>query len=182
MSMQSMKIELTKISGTFIIKSAPFFDNRGTFSRVFCKNEMKSKGLCGHLAQVNFSSNHKRGTLRGLHMQKGKDAEDKVVICTRGSLYDVCVDMRKDSQTYLQWIGEILSEDNCTSLYIPKGCAHGYLTLDDNTQVLYLVSQFFSAESYVGYRFDDPAFDIKWPPVEPFIISDKDREWEHLNV
>ena len=176
-----MKIETTKISGAYIIKIDPFVDNRGAFSRMFCKRELEFAGLCANIAQVNLSTNHKKGTLRGLHIQEGDGAEDKIVTCLSGAIYDVCVDMRENSQTYLQWIGVTLSEKNGASLYVPKGCAHGYLTLTDDSKVLYFVTQFYAPGTEKGYLYDDPAFGIVWPLQEPFIISDKDRSWMYYS-
>jgi len=175
-----MIIEKTKINGVYIVKREPFCDERGSFSRIFCKNELESAGLDGNIAQANLSTNFKKGTLRGLHSQKSDFAEDKLVMCMRGSIFDVCVDVRKDSPTYLQWVGETLSEDNGVSLYVPKGCAHGYLTLMDDTQVIYLVSQFYTPQAEVGYRYDDPKFGIEWPLQSPYTISEKDKSWNYL--
>ncbi|GHU79432.1 dTDP-4-dehydrorhamnose 3,5-epimerase [Clostridia bacterium] len=175
-----MKIESTKIPGVFVITREPFKDERGTFARAFCKRELEAAGLDGSVAQVNLSANFKKGTLRGLHSQRAEYAEDKLVTCMRGAIFDVCVDVREDSPTYLQWIGETLSEDNGAALYVPKGCVHGYLTLTDDTQVLYFVTQFYTPEFEVGYRFNDPAFGIEWPLSEPYIMSNKDKNWELL--
>ena len=175
-----MIIEQTKINGAYVVKKKAFTDERGTFSRVFCKKELERAGLDGNISQANLSTNLKKGTLRGLHSQKKAFAEDKLVMCMRGAIFDVCVDVRENSPTYLQWIGEILSEDNEVSLYIPKGCAHGYLTLTDDTQVLYFVSQFYAPQSEIGYRYDDPKFGIDWPLSSPYIISDKDKGWDLL--
>ncbi|WP_094606111.1 dTDP-4-dehydrorhamnose 3,5-epimerase [Sporomusa silvacetica DSM 10669] len=174
-----MNITLTKISGVYIVKREPFSDERGTFSRMFCRRELEAAGLCGEIAQMNLSTNRKKGTLRGLHSQSGNAAEDKLVTCVQGAIFDVCVDVRKDSPTYLQWVGETLSEENGFGLYVPKGCAHGYLTLTDDTQVLYLVTQYYTPNTEVGYRFDDPAFGITWPIVAPYIMSEKDKSWEY---
>ncbi|MCW2278811.1 dTDP-4-dehydrorhamnose 3,5-epimerase [Heliophilum fasciatum] len=175
-----MNITATKIAGVYIVKREPFSDERGTFSRMFCRRELEAVGLCGEIAQMNLSTNRKKGTLRGLHSQSGNAAEDKLVTCVQGAIFDVCVDVRKDSPTYLQWVGETLSEENGIALYVPKGCAHGYLTLTDNAQVLYLVTQYYMPNTEVGYRYDDPAFGITWPIVPPYIMSEKDKSWGYI--
>jgi len=174
-----MLVVPTKISGCCIVRREPFADERGSFARMFCKRELETAGLCGDIAQVNLSTNHKRGTLRGLHSQKAEFAEDKLVTWLRGAIFDVCVDVRPNSPTHKQWFGTELSEENGDALYIPKGCAHGYLTLTDDTQVLYFVSQFYAPNSEVGYRYDDPAFGIDWP-CEVSVISEKDENWVYV--
>jgi dTDP-4-dehydrorhamnose 3,5-epimerase len=172
----------TKIPGAYIIGREPRTDERGSFARMFCKHELEAAGLCGDIAQVNISTNSKRGTLRGLHSQKAKYAEDKLVTCVSGAIYDVCVDVRPESPMYKQWIGTELTADNGHALYIPKGCAHGYLTLMDDTQTLYFVSQFYAPDSEVGYRYDDPAFAIDWERwvAPPYVMSKKDKKIRKL--
>ena len=178
-----MKITKTKIADAYIIKHDPHTDERGSFCRVFCKNELQAAGLCGDMVQANISANIKRGTLRGLHSQQSEFAEDKLVTCIRGSIFDVCADVRKDSPTYKQWVGLELSESNGYALYVPKGCAHGYLSLTDDTHVLYFVSEFYVASSEVGYKWDDPAFGIDWAThaTPPYTISDKDMSWQPIS-
>ena len=174
-----MIIQQTEIADAYIIKREPHSDERGSFSRVLCKQELEDAGLCSDIVQVNLSTNIHKGTLRGLHYQSGDDAEDKFVICISGSVFDVCVDIRKESPTYGKWVGETLSAENGYALYIPKGCAHGYLTLEDNSSVMYFVTQFYQPAVEGGYRYDDPAFNIKWPLNEPYIISNKDMLWDY---
>lgn len=175
-----MKIEPTKIPGAYIIEREPTSDERGSFARVFCQNELAAAGILVDIAQINLSRNHKKGTLRGLHSQKGEYAEDKLVACVSGEIFDVCVDVRENSPTFGQWAGEVLSKQNGKMLYVPKGCAHGYLTLSDDTQVLYFVTQFYTPGTEVGYRFDDPAFGIDWPLAAPFVMSEKDNGLMYL--
>ena len=175
-----MEITPTFISGVHVIKRVPLGDDRGSFARLFCRRELEAAGLCGDIAQANLSTNAHKSTLRGLHTQTDEHAEDKLVICVSGSVFDVCVDVREGSQTFGKWVGETLSAENGLALYVPKGFAHGYLTLTDNAHVLYFVSQFYSPGAEVGYRFDDPAFGIKWPLPQPYIISEKDSQWSYI--
>lgn len=164
----------TNIKGAFIIEIKRIEDERGFFGRSFCQTEMKQHGLEETIAQINMSSNKKKGTLRGLHYQEAPFEETKLVRCTRGSLFDVLVDLRIESDTYLQWFGLELSADSYRMLYIPKGCAHGFLTLEDNTDIMYLTSQFYAPGAEKGLLWNDPAFNIKWP-IEPIVISEKDK-------
>lgn len=177
-----MIIEPADPPGVYLIKREPFADERGLFARVFCRRELEAAGLCGEIAQINLSTNIRKGTLRGLHSQQGSDAEDKIVTCAAGAVFDVCVDVREGSATFGRWFGETLSAENGHALYVPKGFAHGYLTLSDNSHVLYFVTQFYKPGAEKGYRFDDPAFGIVWPLQPPFIMSGKDRNWEYLNA
>jgi len=147
---------------------------------MFCKNQLSAAGMRADIAQINLSTNLKKATLRGLHSQAGDAAEDKLVTCLAGAVYDVCVDIREDSPAYGQWVGVILSAENNMGLYVPKGCAHGYLSLTDDTAVLYFTTQFYIPNTEVGYRYDDPKFGIKWPLDEPYIISDKDKKWRFV--
>ncbi len=176
-----MKIEPTGLEGVYTIRREPFVDERGVFARMFCKRELEEAGLCSELAQINLSTNKKRGTLRGLHIQRGEDAEDKIVTCTTGAVFDVCVDAREGSPTFGRWFGAELSPDNGLALYVPKGFAHGYLTLEDDAQVLYFVTQFHKKDAEAGYRYDEPAFGIEWPLSPPFIVSGKDKSWPYIS-
>jgi dTDP-4-dehydrorhamnose 3,5-epimerase len=171
-----MKFEKTKLDGVYIVTREAFEDERGTFARAFCKREFEAAGLCGDIAQVNFSTNRLKGTLRGLHTQTGEFAEDKLVTCVRGAVFDVAVDVRAGSATFGQWVGTELSEENGTALYISKGFAHGYLTLADNACVQYFVTQFYAPGAERGYRYNDPAFGIEWPS-EIAVVSEKDKGW-----
>lgn len=170
----------TRLKGAFIIELQPIMDERGFFSRSFCKNEFESLGLETDVAQCNVSFNNKKGILRGMHFQHHPKAEAKLVRCTRGVIYDVIVDLRPSSQTYCKWETVELSNENHKALYIPEGFAHGFQTLEDNTEVFYQMFEFFAPEYASGVRWDDPAFGIKWPLANP-IISEKDRSYPLLN-
>lgn len=166
----------TKIEGLYIIEPELRVDERGYFARVFCKEEFSKIGFNFEIVQINRSLSERGGTLRGMHFQKPPKAEDKIIQCLKGAIYDVAVDLRKDSPTYGQWVAEELSENNKKIFFIPKGFAHGFQTLTDNCEVLYFMSEFYSLEYGSGVRWDDPFFNIKWP-IKPTIISDKDKNW-----
>ena len=137
---------------------------------------MAEQGLSTKIVQVNTAVSTKAGTLRGMHYQLAPHAEVKIIRCQRGAVYDVILDLRPESQTYLQWVGAELTGANATMLYAPEGCAHGYLTLTDDCELTYSTSQFYAPESARGARFDDPAFDIRWPEAAR-IVSDQDLKW-----
>jgi dTDP-4-dehydrorhamnose 3,5-epimerase len=166
----------TRLPGAFIIDLAPIEDERGFFARTWAPEELAKHGLDPALAQCNASWNHKRGTLRGMHFQRPPFAEIKIVRCTRGALLDVIVDLRKESPMYCQWTSVELTADNRRALYVPKGFAHGYLTLTDGVEAYYHVSTPFSADHATGVRWNDPAFGIAWP-FDPTVMSAKDRAW-----
>ena len=172
----SVKFMETLLSGTFVIEPEPITDTRGFFARTFCRREFEQHGLVGDMAQCNLSFNAKRATLRGLHYQIEPYAEVKLVRCTMGAIYDVIVDLRPGSVTYKRWISVELSAVNRHMLYIPKGCAHGFQTLVDDTEVFYQMSEFYHPECARGALWNDAAFDINWPITE-IIISDKDRSY-----
>jgi dTDP-4-dehydrorhamnose 3,5-epimerase len=155
-------------------------DDRGFFARFFCEKEFGDAGLETQFVQINNSLTAKKGTLRGLHYQLPPAAEVKVVRCLRGALYDVIVDLRAGSPTFGKWFGAELTADNRTMMYVPRGFAHAFVTLTDDTEALYLVSAFYSPENERGVRFNDPAVGIEWP-VEPVEISEKDRNWPDLD-
>lgn len=163
-----------KINGVYLVEVKRIEDERGFFGRSFCQKEFQQLGLNTQIVQSNLSHNKKKGTLRGLHMQEKPFEESKLVRCTRGAIFDVAVDMRAGSETFAQWVGVELTEENNKMLYIPEGFAHGYLTLEDDTDVMYHVSQFYTPASERGFRWNDPAFNIQWP-IDPVIISEKDR-------
>ena len=164
-----MIFQETSIIGAYIIDIKRIEDERGFFGRAFCQKEMKEYGLNEAVVQTNLSSNKKRGTLRGLHYQQAPHEESKLVRCTRGSLFDVLVDLRKDSPTYCHWFGIELTADSFKMLYVPEGCAHGFITLEDNTDIMYQVSQFYAPGAEKGLRWNDPAFNIVWP-IDPVVI------------
>jgi dTDP-4-dehydrorhamnose 3,5-epimerase len=166
----------TKLKRAYIIEFDKKEDKRGYFSRIFCKNEFKENNLNENLCQANISFNHRKGTLRGLHYQIEPFAEAKLIMCIWGEVYDVIVDLRPESPTYGKWTSVNLSKKDNKLLYVPEGIAHGYLTLEDRTGVLYHSSQFYSPKHERGIRYNDPAFDIEWP-IEVEVSSDKDRNW-----
>ena len=166
----------TKIEGTFIIEPELLIDERGFFARSFCKEEFDKHGLDSSIVQCNISCNRKKGTLRGMHYQIPPHEEAKIVSCTEGAIYDVVLDLRKDSGTYLRWIAVELTDENLKMLYIPKGCAHGFQTLKNQTRVFYQMTNFFHTESSRGVRWNDPVFGIQWPAGRK-IISKKDTQF-----
>ena len=174
-----MKFEETSIPGVFLIDLEPASDERGFFARGWCHREFAEHGLTARICQVNLSQNHKSGTLRGLHMQAEPHNEAKLVRCTRGSIFDVAVDMRSASPTYLQWVGYELSDENRSALFIPEGFAHGYQTLTDNAEVFYLISEFYAPGAEAGVRYDDPKIGIEWP-LDVEVISEKDSNLPFL--
>lgn len=166
----------TKIKGVFIIDLDRLEDERGFFARTFCAEEFEAHGLSNQFVQCSISFNKKKGTLRGMHYQVAPHPEAKLVSCIRGAIYDVIIDLRKDSSTYCQWFAVELSAENYKMLYIPEGLAHGFQTLEDNAVVLYQMSEFYQPECARGVRWDDPSFGIEWPLAER-IISDRDRQY-----
>jgi len=171
-----MKFSETKISGVFEISFEPIHDDRGFFARSWCQDEFASHGLNSHLVQCDISGSRRKGTLRGLHYQLEPFAESKLIRCTRGSIYDVALDLRTSSPTYKSWTSLILSAANHLMLYVPEGCAHGFLTLEDGCEVFYQMSQFYHPEVARGVRWNDPAFGIDWPgKVE--VISARDASY-----
>ena len=163
----------TKLKGAFTIDLQRIEDSRGFFARAFCKREFERRGLNPAVVQCNVSFNPQKGTLRGMHYQQEPFREVKVVRCIAGAIFDAIVDLRPDSSTYRQWTGVELSAQNGRSLYVPEGFAHGYLTLTENTEVFYQVSEFYSPGYERSIRWNDPAFRIQWP-IEPLIISPRD--------
>ncbi len=163
----------TKLKGAFIIEPQTLKDERGFFARTFCQGEFKAHGLNLRVAQCNISFNAKKGALRGMHFQVTPHQEAKLVSCVRGVIYDVIIDLRSDSPTYCQWFAVKLSSDNYKMFYIPEGVAHGFQALEDNTVAFYQISQSFNPQYSRGVRWDDPAFGIKWPLLNP-ILSVKD--------
>lgn len=165
----------TPLAGAFVIETRRFEDERGFFARTFSVDELVARGLDPEVVQCSVSFNHKRGTLRGLHFQEAPHEETKLVRCTRGAIWDVIVDIRPGSPTRGRHFALVLSGEERNALYIPKGMAHGFLSLEDSTEVFYQISERYSPEHARGYRWDDPTFAIPWPePVA--VISDRDRE------
>jgi dTDP-4-dehydrorhamnose 3,5-epimerase len=166
----------TKLKGTFIIDLDKLQDERGFFARSFCQREFEAHGLNPRVVQCNISYNAKKGTLRGMHYQIPPYEEAKLVRCTAGAIYDVIIDLRPDSKTYLEHYGVRLNPENRLMLFIPEGFAHGFLTLGDHTEVFYQMSEFYASDSARGIRWDDPRFHIHWP-IEPTVISERDRTY-----
>ncbi|MGE0405785.1 MAG: dTDP-4-dehydrorhamnose 3,5-epimerase [Candidatus Korobacteraceae bacterium] len=171
----------TKLKKSFIIEPERRSDERGFFARVWCTREFQEHGLTPRAVQSNMSYNYGRGTLRGMHFQREPHGEAKLIRCVRGAIYDVILDLRPESPTYTQWIGVELTQDNRKLLYVPEGFGHGFITLTDDTEVFYHVSEFYHPESEGGIRWNDPAFQVEWP-LEPRIISEKDRSWPDFKV
>lgn len=175
-----MKFVDTNVRGVHLIDVEPRGDSRGFFARIFCTREFGEHGLEQRFVQVNNSVTAKRGTLRGMHYQLPPSAEVKIVRCIRGSLYDVVLDLRPDSPTFGQSVGAELTAANRRMMYVPKGCAHGFLSLEDDTEALYLVSDPYSPADERGLRFNDPTFTMAWPFL-PSELSDKDGSWPDYN-
>ena len=169
----------TALAGAFVIDPEPWEDARGLFARTWCAREFEVRGLETRVAQCSTSFNKRKGTLRGLHYQVPPAAETKIVRCTRGSLYDVIVDLRPNSPTFLRHVGIVLTADNRKMLYVPTGFAHGFQTLEDETEILYQISEFWAPEHARGVRWDDPVFGISWPVDERTIIE---RDLRYPNV
>ncbi|MDQ6707130.1 MAG: dTDP-4-dehydrorhamnose 3,5-epimerase [Acidobacteriota bacterium] len=168
-----MKFLPTQLQGAYVIRHQRIEDDRGFFARSFCVKEFQERDLEHRFAQANISYNAAPGTLRGMHYQTAPSEEVKVVRCTRGKIFDVIIDLRKTSPTYGQWQGFELSESNRDMLYVPRGFAHGYQTLDPDTEIFYLVTEFYSPARERGVRWNDSAFDIAWPLPGP-LVSPKD--------
>lgn len=166
----------TALKGAFVIDIEKHEDERGFFARGWCEKEFQEHGLVSSIVQANISYNKNKGTLRGMHYQESPHEETKLIRCTKGALYDVIIDLRPESATYKQWIGVELTAENYKFLYVPENFAHGFQTLEDNTEAIYQVSQFYTPGAEQGIRWDDPAFNIKWPG-EVEVISDKDGKW-----
>lgn len=158
-----MTLTETNLAGVFIIDIEPITDERGFFARTFCKREFEEKGLVSEFVQCSVSYNKTKGTLRGMHYQVAPHKETKIVSCMRGAIYDVVLDLRRESNTFKQWLAVELTGVNHRSLYIPEGIAHGFLTLQDNTEVYYQISEFYYPALSKGVRWNDLAFGIEWP-------------------
>lgn len=175
-----MIFEPTPLQGAYLISLEKRGDNRGFFARFFCEAEFRAQGLVPQFTQVNTSLSAKAGTLRGMHYQLPPSAEVKVVRCMRGALFDVIVDLRAGSPTFGKWFGAELNDDNRLMMYVPKGFAHGFVTLRDDVEALYFVSDPYAQQAERGLRWDDPAIGIAWP-VTPTEISAKDLAWPDLD-
>ena len=171
-----MKFYKAELEGAYIIELDKLEDQRGFFARTWCQKEFEEQGLAARIAQANVSFNTRAGTLRGMHYQDAPKEETKLIRCTRGALYEVIIDLRRGSPTYKRWICAELTEQNYKMLYVPAQFAHGYVTLEDKTEMIYFMSEFYTPGVERGLRWNDPEFGIIWPrPVE--VISDKDANW-----
>jgi dTDP-4-dehydrorhamnose 3,5-epimerase len=164
----------TALAGVFLIEPQKLADERGFFARTLSQDEFAARGLAAHFVQSSLSVNPSRGTLRGLHYQCAPHEEAKVVSCVRGAIFDVVIDLRRDSPSYLRWFATELTAQNYRMVYVPEGCAHGFQTLEDDTVVFYQMSEFHHPESARGVRWDDPEFGIPWP-LRPSLMSASDR-------
>ncbi len=176
-----MKFYEQDIKGVWLIEAEPVTDARGSFRRHFCQKEYEDNGLQSKIVQTNISENPQKHTLRGFHYQVRPFEENKTLTCLQGSLFDVIVDLRSDSDTFLKWISVGLTAGDNLSLYVPAGCANAYLTLEDSTIILYYMSEFFAPESYSGFRYNDPKLSVDWPS-EPALISSKDQNYPDLDL
>ena len=167
----------TNLAGAFLVELEKFEDDRGFFARSWSEQEFAERGLDSCLAECNISFNKERGTLRGMHYQAAPHGQVKLVRCTRGSIYDVIIDLRPGSPTFKQWAGVELSAENCHMLYIPKDFGHGFQTLVDDTEVFYQMSDVYTPESGRGVRWNDPAFGVLWPLPRNVIMNERDRSY-----
>lgn len=174
-----MRFELTPLTGAYLVHLEKRGDARGTFARAFCVQEFAAQGLETSFVQANISTNTRAGTVRGMHFQRGPHAEVKLVRCINGALYDVIVDLRESSPTFLRWFGVMLSEENGLTMYVPKGFAHGYQALTDGATAFYMVSASYAPTAEDGLRFDDPRLAIAWPRAATD-VSEKDARWPLL--
>jgi dTDP-4-dehydrorhamnose 3,5-epimerase len=177
--MDKMRFIETPLPGAWVIEPIAYEDERGHNVRAFCKKTMEAYGITTQVVQCNSVGSAKAGTLRGMHFQRHPYEEAKLVRCVRGALYDVVIDLRPDSPTYQRYYGVELTADNMKMIFVPKGFAHGLLTLKDDTEVYYMVSEYYTPGYEGGIRFDDPAIGIQWPG-EVKVISEKDRSWPLL--
>lgn len=162
------------LKGAYIIEPEPFIDNRGMFARVFCKDELRKINHHKEIVQINHSITRKKGAVRGMHYQSPPNAEIKMVKAIKGSVYDVIIDIREGSLTFLKWFGEILSQENMKMMYVPEGFAHGFQTLEDDCELLYFHTEFYNKPTEGAVRYNDPLINIKWP-LELTEISEKDN-------
>jgi dTDP-4-dehydrorhamnose 3,5-epimerase len=167
----------TKLRGAFVIEPEIFADERGFFARSYSEDEFEAHGIKLRMAECHISFNKRRYTIRGMHFQKDPFAQAKLVRCTQGAIFDVIVDLRPGSPTFKQWIGEELTAANHRMLYVPTGFAHGYQTLENDTEMFYQVSQFYTPSSLGGVRWNDPAFAIRWPAMDGVTLNERDQSY-----
>jgi dTDP-4-dehydrorhamnose 3,5-epimerase len=171
-----MRFTESRVLGACLIDPSPHEDERGRFLRAWCSREFTEHGLEFLPVQANMGFSVRKGTIRGMHFQGAPAFEAKLIRCTRGSMFDVVLDLRPDSASYGKWHGVELSAENARMLYVPEQCAHGYQTLEDDTEMYYMTSQFYTPSAACGVRFDDPAFGIEWP-LATAVVSEQDRNW-----
>jgi dTDP-4-dehydrorhamnose 3,5-epimerase len=176
-----MTFRETAIEGVWVVEPELYEDERGFFARTWDTEEFDRRGLTGRLVQCSISFNRRRGTLRGMHYQAAPHEEAKLVRCTSGSIFDVAVDLRAESPTYCRWFGTELSAENRLALYVPEGCAHGFLTLTDGAEVAYQISEFHAPDAARGLRWNDPAIEIEWPG-EVVVVNERDRSYPDLEA
>jgi dTDP-4-dehydrorhamnose 3,5-epimerase len=170
-----MRFEHTDIEGVFLITPERIPDERGYFVKTWGEDDFKAHGLA-HMVARNVSYNRREGTLRGMHFQRQPHSEAKLICALTGAIFDVALDLRPESSTHLKWVGKHLRAETGDMLYVPEGCAHGFITLEPETTVEYLISAFYAPQASAGVRWDDPSFGVKWP-LEPTVISARDRGW-----
>lgn len=168
-----MRLNPLPLAGAYLIEDEPFADHRGRFARIFCAEELAATGLKKPIVQANLSQTNQIGSVRGMHFQFPPHAETKIIRCLQGAVFDVIVDLRKDSDTFLKWHGKKLTPDNGRAMFVPEGFAHGFQVLEENAQLLYMHTEFYTPKSEGGVRIDDPAIGIEWP-LPPKDISDRD--------
>jgi dTDP-4-dehydrorhamnose 3,5-epimerase len=171
----------SKLPGVFEVCIEAQSDERGFFARTWCQQEFEARGLSGKLVQCSLSFNRRKGTLRGMHYQVAPHEETKLIRCTQGAIYDVVLDLRWQSPTFKNWVAVVLTSEKRNMVYVPRGCAHGFLTLEDGSEVSYQMSEFLHAESALGVRWDDPAFQIAWP-AKVEVISERDRTYPDFKI
>ena len=171
----------TTVNDAYIVELDKREDHRGFFARTWDKNEFEEHNLNSNLVQCNVSFSKKRGTLRGMHYQKKPFEESKLIRCTKGKIFDVIIDLRTHSSTFKKWFGVELTQENYKMLYVPEGFAHGFQSLEDNSEIIYQVSEFYTPNSELGIHWNDPAFNITWP-IEEKIITEKDNSWKVFDL
>ena len=172
----------TKLKGAFIVDPQKFEDERGFLSRSFSAKEFEGRGLNPRIAECNISFSKKRYTVRGMHFQHPPFAQAKLVRCTKGAVYDVIIDLRPDSPTFKQWVGEELTAENRRMLYVPEGFAHGFQTLEENTEVFYQITNFYNPDSEGGVRWNDPVFGIEWRATDGVTINARDQNYPDFKL
>jgi dTDP-4-dehydrorhamnose 3,5-epimerase len=172
----------TELKGAYVVEPERLSDDRGFFAYAFQRDEFAARGLTEEFVECYISFNRRAGTLRGMHYQKEPHGQAKLVRCTRGAIFDVGIDLRPDSSTFGRWIGLELSAENRRQLYLPVGFAHGYLTLEDSTEIFYQSSSRYAPQASAGVRWDDPAFGVKWPRTDGLVMNERDRTYPDFNL